>query len=148
VQSSARIKRVELDPPDAPASPAAVDAIAHADQIIVGPGSLYTSVLAAVAVPGVRESVAASPASVVYVCNLSPQVPETEGYDVAAHVEALSEHGLRVDVVVCDPAAPVASGRPIEGVEVVERQVAVDAAQNAVRGHDPALLAGALASLV
>jgi len=91
---------------------------------------------------------AASTAPVVYVCNLCPQLPETEGYDATAHVEALREHGLRVDVVVCDPKAPVRPDRRIDGVELVERPVAADPAPHPARGHDPALLAGVLASLV
>jgi len=67
---------------------------------VIGPGSLYTSVLAALAVPGIRAAVAASPAQVVYVCNLRPQVPETERYDVDAHLQALRDHGVEPDVVV------------------------------------------------
>ena len=84
------IKRVALEPADAPPAPDVVDAITGADQIVLGPGSLYTSVLAALALPAIRDAVAGSAAQVVYVCNLRPQVPETEGYDVAAHVDALA----------------------------------------------------------
>ena len=69
---------------------------------MIGPGSLFTSVLAAVAVPGIAEAVASAKAQVVYVCNLRPEIPETEGYDVAAHVAALARHDVPVDVVLCD----------------------------------------------
>ena len=141
VQGSGGIRHIALEPPDAPASPAAVDAAEHAAQIVVGPGSLYTSVLAALAVPGVRDAVNRSSAPVVYVCNLRPQVPETDGYDVAAHVGALRDHGVDPDVVVCQPEA-LARGR-LSGVEVIEQPVAAGD-----RGHDPALLGAALASLV
>jgi len=82
-----------------------------------------------------------SPAPIVYVCNLRPQVPETDGYDVAAHVDALRDHGVDPDVVVCDPSA-LARGR-LSGIEVVEQRVAAGG-----QGHDPALLGAALATLV
>ena len=58
----------------------------------------------------------------VYVCNLRPQIPETEGYDVAAHVAALHEHGVEVDVVLCDTACGMPLGR-LE-LPVVDRPVA------------------------
>ncbi len=66
--------------------------------------------LAAVAVPGIAEALAAAGAQRVYVCNLFPQVPETEGYDVAAHVAALREHGVDVDVVLWDSQAGLVAG--------------------------------------
>jgi uncharacterized cofD-like protein len=103
-----------------------VDAIGAADQIVIGPGSLYTSVLAALAVPGIRDAVTESSALVVYVCNLQPQNRETDGFTGAAHVEALHDHGVEPDVVIADPGLARADGR----------------------AHDPTLLAGALRSLV
>ena len=83
-----------LAPADPPAPAAAVDAIAAADQIVIGPGSLYTSVLAAAIVPGIRDAIGAATAPRVYVCNLRPELPETAGYDVASHVDALAAHGV------------------------------------------------------
>lgn len=100
VQGSTGIKRVALEPADPPPAPGVLEAIARADEIVLGPGSLYTSVLAALAVPAVRDAVHEAAARVVYVCNLRPQIPETAGYDVAAHVDALREHGIRPDHVV------------------------------------------------
>ena len=58
-------------------------AIGDADQIVLGPGSLYTSVLAACVVPGISEALCAATGTRVYVANLREQVPETSGYDVA-----------------------------------------------------------------
>ena len=78
--ATGHIRRVSLVPADPPAPAAAVDALAEADQVVIGPGSLFTSVLAAVAVPGIGEAIRRSPAQQVYVCNLRPQVPETAGY--------------------------------------------------------------------
>ena len=141
VARSEGITGVSLVPADPPAPQAALDALARADQVVIGPGSLFTSVLAVVVVPAVREALAATPGRKVYVCNLRPQRPETAGYDVAAHVEALRAHGLEVDVVLCHPGA-LAKGAL--DVECVERPVAQDDGS----GHDPALLAAALGDLL
>ena len=141
VARSEGITGVSLVPADARAPEAALAALAEADQVVVGPGSLFTSVLAVVAVPALRQALAATPGRKVYVCNLRPQLPETAGYDVAAHVDALRGHGLEVDVVLCHPGAlPV--GRL--DVECVERPVA----RQDGSGHDPALLAAALEDLL
>ncbi len=141
VQESGGIARVWLVPSDPAPPTAALDALAEADQVVIGPGSLFTSVLAVVAVPAIREALAATPGRKVYVCNLRPQHPETAGYDVAAHVDALRAHGLEVDVVLCDPHALPrgATDRPC-----VERPLA-NADGSA---HDPAQLAAALSDLV
>ncbi len=129
VQNAGRLSVVGLVPPDPPAPRAALDAIATADQIVIGPGSLFTSVLAAVVVPDIREALATTKAQKVYVANLRPQIPETEGYDVAAHVDALVAHGLDVDIVLA---------------HTPERSLARDDGL----AHDPARLAEALRDLV
>ena len=135
------ITGVSLVPADVQPPPAALAALESADQVVIGPGSLYTSVLAAVAVPALREALDATPARKVYVCNLRAQVPETAGYDVAAHVSALRAHGVDVDVVVTHPGA-LPLGRL--DVEHVERPVA----QPGSSAHDPERLAGALSDLI
>ncbi len=140
VSSAGRISAVSLVPPDAPAPPAAIASIAEADQIVLGPGSLFTSVLAAAIVPEVTEALAATSAQTVYVCNLRPQLPETDDFDVGAHVAALADHGVHPDVVLCHPGA---LARGDCAVEVVERPVAGASGL----AHDPALLATALAGL-
>jgi uncharacterized cofD-like protein len=141
VGSSEGIAGVSLVPDDAKAPQAAIAALAEADQVVIGPGSLFTSVLAVVAVHDLRNALAATPARKVYVCNLRPQLPETAGYDVAAHVDALRGHGLDIDVVVCHPGS-LRVGRL--DVECVQRPVArPDGA-----AHDPALLAAALEDLL
>ena len=138
VQHAGRIAHVSLVPADAQPPAAALDAIAAADQIVLGPGSLFTSVLAVVAVPAIREAVNASAAPLVYVCNLRAGV-ETSGYDVAAHAEAVLAHGVTPDVVLYDPAAIEVGLLPVPGE-------AADLTGEA--GHDPARLARALSSLV
>jgi uncharacterized cofD-like protein len=145
--ATGRIRRVALAPPDVPACPAAVDAIGGADQVVIAPGSLYTSVIAALCVPGIRDAVASTTARVVAVLNLATQAPETEGLDGTDHLRAILDHGGRVDVVVhqdggalaFDPAAARALG--------VE-PVAADVAAAGGRAHDPARLGAVLARLV
>ena len=87
-----RIKEVFLVPANPPAYPEAVRAILEADLIVLGPGSLYTSVLPNLLVQGIRRAVLASPASKVYVCNVATQPCETEGFGVAEHVAAIQAH--------------------------------------------------------
>jgi len=84
------IESMTLKPEGATGSPRALAAIADADQIVIGPGSLYTSVVAALMVPGVADAVNASPASKAFVLNLVTQDGETLGLDGSAHLRALS----------------------------------------------------------
>lgn len=141
VSTTGRIAHVSLVPPDPPAVPAAIEAIDTADQVVIGPGSLFTSVLAAVVVPQIRQALARTAATKVYVCNLRPQLPETAGYDVAAHVEALVAHGIDVDTVLCDE-------RWLDRGDVAVRTITADLTNGPGYGHDPARLATALADLV
>ena len=141
VSNAGRISGISVIPPDACTPDGALEAVAGADQIVVGPGSLFTSVLAVVAVPAIREALAAAAGRKVYVCNLRPQVPETAGFDVAHHVSALADHGLEVDVVLCHPGALPMGDVAVECVE--ERIAVADLSE-----HDPALLSEALARLV
>lgn len=141
VSAARRIRQVSLVPPDPEPPREALDALASADQVLIGPGSLFTSVLAVVAVPAIREALRTTPATKVYVCNLAPQVAETAGFDVAAHVEALHQHGLDVDTVVCDT-----TGMPLGRLAV--RHVDVALAGPGGRAHDPRRLATALSDLL
>ncbi|HEV3212368.1 MAG TPA: gluconeogenesis factor YvcK family protein [Acidimicrobiales bacterium] len=138
VGAASSIERVELVGRDATAPEAVVEALLAADQIAIGPGSLFTSVLAAASVPGVTEAMHASRAQRVYVCNLRPQLPETAGYTVADHVAALRRHGVPVDLVVVDDGSPMPLGEP--GVDVLRAPLVKD---NPL-AHDPVRLAAAL----
>ena len=144
VQTTTGIERVVLDPATPAATAGAIAALAVADQVVLGPGSLYTSVLAALAVPALREAVVAAPGRRVFVCNLRPQEPETGGYDVAAHVAALARHGVEVDVVLCHPRALPIGDLGVAKVEVVEAPVS----RPHGLAHDPSLLGPALAALL
>ena len=141
VNATDRIQQVSLVPADPSAPDAAVQALAEADQIVLGPGSLYTSVLAAAVVPGIREGIRRSPATKVYVCNLRPQDAETAHYDVAMHVEALLAHGVSVDQVLCDSSAIDVGSVPVPVVDVPM------ARPNGL-AHDPSRLAATLSHLI
>lgn len=118
VMGTAGVERVWLEP-EVVTPQEATAAIAEADQIVLGPGSLFTSVLACLAAPAVRDAVAASKATTVYVANLHTQVPETTGLDAAEHVEALIRHGVRPDVVLADAHA-FGGSVPAEGVVIAD----------------------------
>ena len=75
---------------------------------MIGPGSLYTSVLAACVVPGISQALAGTHATRVYVANLRPEVPETAGARLGDHVNALRVHGIRPDLVIVDSSSPFA----------------------------------------
>jgi uncharacterized cofD-like protein len=87
------IERLEVGPSDLRAHPQALQAIAGADQIVLGPGSLYTSLLAVLMVPWMAEAVMASPARKAFVLNLVTQDGETLGLSGDRHVQALAELG-------------------------------------------------------
>lgn len=147
VQNASGVSQVRLEPAD-PASPPEVgEAIEAADQVVIGPGSLFTSVLAVAVVPAVHVALAATSALRVYVANLGPQLPETAGFTVADELAALERHEVPVDVVLVDPARPLgapAGTTQIGGTRVVARPVSASPAPV----HDPAALADALASLL
>jgi len=87
-----RIERVYLEPPHARAYPRSVQAILAADLVVIGPGSLYTSILPTLLVPGIAEAIRASDALCIYVCNVATQPGETDGFTVTEHVLALEKH--------------------------------------------------------
>jgi uncharacterized cofD-like protein len=141
VESTAGIVGVELDPAAPPAPSAAVEAVLAADQIVLGPGSLYGSVLAALS-PALRDAVARSEANVVLVCNLRARDPETAGYDVGSHVDALHRHGIEPHAVVCHEGGLDVGmvGRP--------KVVTAPVARPDGLAHDPERLAGVLRDLL
>lgn len=111
-EGATAVRRVFLEPADARAYPEAVSAILDADLIVIGPGSLYTSVIPNLLVHGIRSALQVTHAPVIYVCNVATQPGETDGYSVADHVQALVDHvgpGL-IDWIVADagpaPAFP------------------------------------------
>ncbi|HEX3842638.1 MAG TPA: gluconeogenesis factor YvcK family protein [Acidimicrobiales bacterium] len=141
VMGTDRIRQVSLVPDDAVAPEPVLEAIHSADLIVLGPGSLFTSVLAAIAVPGIAEAIRDSRGRTVYVCNLRPQIPETAGFDVGMHVTALVAHGVAADVAVYDPRG-LALGAPV--IPVIEASLC---RPNGL-AHDPTKLANVLSDLL
>lgn len=103
-QMAGRVQRVWLDPNDAPAYPPVIKAILNADMIVVGPGSLYTSLLPNLLVQDLLGAIQASRAVKVYVSNIATQNGETDLYSCHDHVRVLEEHvgGHLFDVVLCN----------------------------------------------
>ncbi len=89
------IHRISLDPADPPALPDALEAIREADMIVLGPGSLYTSVIPNLLTRGVADAIRACSGVKVYIMNVMTQDGETENYTAADHVQALLDHGGR-----------------------------------------------------
>ena len=99
-----RVHRIWLEPNDAPAYPPALKAILNAELIVVGPGSLYTSLLPNLLVQDLLGAIHASRAVKIYVCNIVTQAGETDAFSVYDHVRAMEEHiGDHVfDVLLCN----------------------------------------------
>jgi uncharacterized cofD-like protein len=88
-KAKGQIAKIGCTPPNPPGLPAAIKAIEEADYIIIGPGSLYTSVIPNLLVPQIREAIALSKAARIYVCNIMTDPGETQGYTVAEHIRAI-----------------------------------------------------------
>jgi uncharacterized cofD-like protein len=101
------IKKLELSPKNVRPLPLAIEAIRKADLILLGPGSLYTSVLPNLLIPEVASAIASSKAPRVYIANLMTQPGETAGYALADHLRAIQNHASRklVDYVVANRQA-------------------------------------------
>jgi len=163
VATSTRIRRVRIAPEDAAAAPGVVEAILGADVVLLGPGSLYTSILPVLLVGGVAAALARTRAEVVMVGNLRAQPGETEGMDLADHVRALFDHHpeLRIDTLLAhersagrvpDPAMGSTRDAPLR-IDVgrlegrVGRLIRTELGDE-LDGHDPELLASAVRSLL
>ena len=86
------IKRIHLDRKDCEATPEAINAISKADVIVIGPGSLYTSIVPNLLIKGIIKSILESKALKVYVCNIMTQSGETDNYKASDHIEAVVAH--------------------------------------------------------
>jgi len=103
----ARIVHLSIDPPDAQPTDGALAALAEADLILIGPGSLYTSVLPNLLIKPIADALRQAKALRVYICNVMTQPGETEGYSAEEHLSAIIEHaGLVVDVMVLNGRRP------------------------------------------
>jgi uncharacterized cofD-like protein len=124
VKSGKKISQLRLQPRRVLPVPEVLEAIAQADLILVGPGSLYTSVLPNLLVSGVAKAIESSPATRVYIANLMTQPGETDGYSLADHVRVINRHtGCKLfDWVVASnqPVSPeIAHRYSLRGAEPV-----------------------------
>lgn len=104
-----RIVQLGLEPPDPPALDEAVHEILSADLIIIGPGSLFTSVIPNLLVKGIAQAIRESNGTKVYVCNVMTQPGETDGFKASDHVLAIEKHAGRLftHVLVNNKKAPL-----------------------------------------
>ena len=107
-KADGRVLQVILDPRDARAYPPAIQAILQADVVVMGPGSLYTSILPNLLVPDITQALQHTRALKVYICNIATQPGETDGYSVADHVAAIVAHTSPdcIDVVLANDNFP------------------------------------------
>ena len=160
-QASGHILRVTLIPESPSAYPGAIQAILAADLVVIGPGSLYTSILPNLLVPQILEALRATRGTRAYVCNVATQPGETDGYTAEEHVRALERHvgeGI-VDKIIINASlpktAPIVENtecdwvRP-EGIMSEDpRAIAADLLDHAHNGHhDSERLALTLVSLM
>ncbi len=146
------IEKITVGPQNAEATPEAVEAIERADQIVLAPGSLFTSVIAALKVPGIVAAVNRSPAQLSLVLNLITQDAETLGMSGQSHLEALRVHGGldRSGTVIVDETpidVPIGLQRVglADGGDWEIQRAVVAAAAARWPEHDPRLLGPALA---
>jgi uncharacterized cofD-like protein len=150
--TTGRVRSMSLMPADPPACAEAVQAVAEADWVVLGPGSWFTSVLPHLLVPELASALIATPARRLVTLNLAPQPGETEGFSPRAHLEVLAGHApdLAIDVVLADRSA--ASDTVDELKEAADdlggRLVLADLAMaGRPDRHDPLRLAGAFARI-
>jgi uncharacterized cofD-like protein len=132
VEEADDVRSVRFDPPAPTVPPEVPKAIGAADQIVLGPGSFFTSVLGAAAVPEVADAIAGTTAQVVLVANLD--------VDPAEQIARLHDHGIEPGVVVAQQGTGVQAP---DGVRIVE----ADIDRPHGLAHDPDLLAPVLASI-
>jgi uncharacterized cofD-like protein len=154
-----QVLRVMLEPSTPSAYPGVIHAILTADLVVIGPGSLYTSILPNLLVPEIAEALRVTQAPKAYVCNMTMQCGETDGYTAKAHLEALERHlgENAIDVVLTNTRAIIISpesGRPLPvladivphtGLRVLEADL-VDEQRDG--HHDTGKLALALLTLL
>ncbi|HEU4514585.1 MAG TPA: uridine diphosphate-N-acetylglucosamine-binding protein YvcK [Nocardioidaceae bacterium] len=144
-----QVVSVDLSPANPPACPEALQAVAEADWIVLGPGSWFTSVIPHLLVPDLRQAVVTAAARRAVTLNLAPQCGETDGYSPEAHLEVLAGYApdLKLDVVLADERTVgdldgLRRTAASFGAELVVADVAAD---DGTPRHDPAKLANAYA---
>ncbi len=150
-KAKAEVRAVRLVPQDPPAHPAAVDAIAAADAVVLGPGSWFTSVIPHLLVPGLREAIVDARAQRILVLNVAPAF-ETAGFTAARHIELLADHApdVRFDVVVADADFALHDPHMADYVHSLgaELVVADVASHDGTATHDPDRLAQVFSEII
>jgi uncharacterized cofD-like protein len=148
-----RVRSVRLLPPGAPACADAVDAVREADLVVLGPGSWFTSVIPHLLLRELGTALSATPANVVVVLNLVPQVGETDDYEPHQLLDLLQAHaapfgGLKIDAVVADTDAVLDPEELTRHVRTMGARLVVSrlAAEDSPERHDPARLSAAIRS--
>ncbi|MBN1313835.1 MAG: YvcK family protein [Anaerolineales bacterium] len=133
------IERVYLLPEHPPAYPAAVRAILTADIVILGPGSLFTSVLPNLLVRGIHQALANTRAPVIYICNVACQKGETDGFDANDHLDALERHigNDIIDIMIINNHIPENHRERIEYVRPEANDHVQVVAENLVDNQNP-----------
>jgi len=143
VMAAGAIRHLAMFPSDPGVAEETLEAISDADQVVIGPGSLYTSIIAAAGIPAIAKEISVTRGQRVYVANLREQKGETDDYDVAAHVQALRQHGIEVDLVLADPGwLPLGALDRLDIPVVLENVARADTPL-----HDPVKLATVLSGL-
>jgi uncharacterized cofD-like protein len=149
-----KVRRVRLIPSDPPASPEATSAIEHADVVVLGPGSWFTSVIPHVLVPELYDALVCTRARKVLVLNLAAEPGETAGFSAERHLHVLSQHAPEfvVEQVLVDSGS-VPEGREREHVARAAEQLRArvtfaDVAEAGTDRHHPGKLAAALDQLI
>ncbi len=152
-EAHGKIKRLFTDPQDCRALPDVISAIRDAELIILGPGSLYTSVIPNLLIKEIAHEIAKSGAKKIYVCNIMTQPGETDGYSVCDHINAIMKHaGSKnvIDAVLVNDFMPsnlakkyqIAGSYPVKpdfenlkklGVKLVTRKLIEDSKEGLVR---------------
>ncbi len=113
-ETKGKVRRLWLEPNNPPAYPTAIKALLQADMIVIGPGSLYTSILPNLLVPDITAAIRASSALKVFICNVTTQPGETDNYNCGDHIKAIEDHVGRgiVNLVVsnCETTAKLPEG--------------------------------------
>lgn len=108
VAANKAIRSITLDPPGVQPNPVALEAIHDADLIVIGPGSVYTSIIPNLLVPGIADALRNSPAKKVYVCNVMTQPGESDKFTASEHVTAvqINVHRRVFDYVLLNTVVP------------------------------------------
>ena len=139
IERATGIRNLRFTESTVTANPAAVEAIRRADQVVLGPGSLFTSVLATVIVPEIHTAFEEANGMKIFVANIANDRAEAKGFGLMEHLDALAAHGVEPDVVLVDASyngagsIPHAVTAPLRGTDNWS--------------HDPLALAAALAAL-